>query len=119
MAPDFAQQLRDRLGVILAQRRIAGSGVLDELAEDAQRCTHLPDKLRSSVAYVLMCAFERFASVHENSQIPSYTADRFFMIVSRPFTDAADFVLRGGSNEEAMAIVSSIAHAENLYAGLI
>jgi len=118
MAPDFAQQLRDHLGVILAQRRIAGSGVLDELAEDAQRCTHLADRLRASVAYVLMCALERFSTVHENSQIPSHTADRFLMIVSRPFSDAADFVLNGGSSEDAVAVVSSIAHAEILYAGL-
>lgn len=113
-----ARRLADEMANALADGRIAGAGILDSLADAAFLCSRDPDDLRSTVAFCLGCALERFSCLHQNSGMPSSQGRRFASIIGPAFSAAADFIINGGTAAEAMDLIVKVARASGAYSTL-
>ncbi len=95
-------------------RLIAGAGVLSQLADEASLCKFPNDDAREAVAYAIFCFLARMAEAHESA--PQFTriyANSFMDGVLAPLRQSADFLVRGGPTDEAVAIISAICRVDS------
>ena len=84
--------------------------MLRELGHLAEACIDGESSAQDAVAFALATIFLSHADDRDDRPVNGDDTYRLVSMADNTFTDAVYFVVKGGSNEDAIKIVAALAH---------
>jgi hypothetical protein len=102
-----AEKLCRHFQAAMADNSIGGSTVLRDLSDDAYDCVGLSD-VQDAVTYALAALLVKYADLWHEGPVLIAEPRRLMAAGATHLSDAVDFIVTGGTPEEAIRIITAL-----------
>jgi len=106
-----ALRLRQEIDRTRADGTFGGAFVLQQLSEVALSCVIGTDDAKDSVVFALAALLKMHSSAMDERPVPLSEANAAEAAMATPISDAIAFIESGGSADEAVRIIATLANA--------